>query len=217
VLVHRCTRSKPAFEISNSNSDMVEKYFSRSLRMHESTSSLRNARCSPEPIHPCAKPPRPEQNRSATQLHRHAEPAESNTPSASKPNNPLSSFHHAAQTCQAVHSRAGPVSKVRLPPPSTTSPLTSASRGTDLAPNRSKDALSAEPLPKSFARAINAAQVRADFRAKRKLGEGEGEDGPKRAKRRKVEGSVGEAINVRLCRREARSLVTESCLCDDGC
>ncbi|KAJ7908401.1 hypothetical protein B0H13DRAFT_1878755 [Mycena leptocephala] len=53
-------------------------------------------------------------------------------------------------------------------------------KGTDLAPNRSKDALSAEPLPKSFARAINAAQVRADFRAKRKLGEGEGEDGPKR-------------------------------------
>ncbi|KAJ7908403.1 hypothetical protein B0H13DRAFT_2497361 [Mycena leptocephala] len=66
-------------------------------------------------------------------------------------------------------------------------------KGTDLAPNRSKDALSSEPLPKSFARAINAAQVRADFRAKRKLGEGEGEDGPKKAKRRKVEGSVGEA------------------------
>ncbi|KAJ7923096.1 hypothetical protein B0H13DRAFT_1707238 [Mycena leptocephala] len=66
-------------------------------------------------------------------------------------------------------------------------------KGTDLAPNRSKDALSSEPLPKSFARAINAAQVRADFRAKRKLGKGEGEDGPKKAKRRKVEGSVGEA------------------------
>jgi hypothetical protein len=59
--------------------------------------------------------------------------------------------------------------------------------------------LSSELLPKSFARAINAAQVRA----------------AKKAKRRKVEGSVGKAkiINVRLCPREARSesLVIESC------
>ncbi|KAJ6569061.1 hypothetical protein B0H19DRAFT_1373395 [Mycena capillaripes] len=63
-------------------------------------------------------------------------------------------------------------------------------KGTDLAPTRGVDALSSEPLPKSFARAMNAAQVRADFRAKRKLrGEDGGdEDLPKKAKRRKLEG-----------------------------
>ncbi|KAF8209613.1 hypothetical protein K438DRAFT_1572079 [Mycena galopus ATCC 62051] len=61
-------------------------------------------------------------------------------------------------------------------------------KGTDLAPTpiRGGDALSSEPLPKSFTRAINAAQVRADFRAKRKLaGEDDGEDGPTKKKRRK--------------------------------
>ncbi|KAF7365771.1 hypothetical protein MVEN_00451100 [Mycena venus] len=65
-------------------------------------------------------------------------------------------------------------------------------KGTDLAPTRGGgDALSSEPLPKSFQRAINAAQVRADYHAKRKMREedGEGEDGPKKAKRRKVEGA----------------------------
>jgi hypothetical protein len=160
--------------------------------MHKSVSASRTTTISLEPIHPC-ETTQTRIKRKCGELHRHAEPAEPKTSSASKPNNPSSSFHHATQTRQTIHPRAGPVSKVRLPPPSTTSPLTGASRGTDLAPNRSKDALSSEPLPKSFARAINAAQVRADFRAKRKLGEGEGEDGPKKAKRRKVESGVGEA------------------------
>ncbi|KAJ6605312.1 hypothetical protein DFH09DRAFT_888248, partial [Mycena vulgaris] len=72
-------------------------------------------------------------------------------------------------------------------------------KGMDLAPARGGgggDALSSEPLPKSFVRAMNAGQVRADFRAKRKLrgegyepGGGDGEDGPKKAKRRKLEGA----------------------------
>ncbi|KAJ7038770.1 hypothetical protein C8F04DRAFT_348060 [Mycena alexandri] len=64
-------------------------------------------------------------------------------------------------------------------------------KGSDLAPARlggGGDALSSEPLPKSFTRVLNAAQVRADYRAKRKLREdGDGEDGPKKAKKRKLE------------------------------
>ncbi|KAJ7132645.1 hypothetical protein C8R46DRAFT_1015455 [Mycena filopes] len=64
-------------------------------------------------------------------------------------------------------------------------------KGSDLAPTRSGgggDALSSEPLPKSFTRALNAEQVRADYRAKRKLREdGDGDDGPKKAKKRKLE------------------------------
>ncbi|KAJ7718648.1 hypothetical protein B0H16DRAFT_1897592 [Mycena metata] len=64
-------------------------------------------------------------------------------------------------------------------------------KGSDLAPTRlgaGGDALSSEPLPKSFTRALNAAQVRADYRAKRKSREdGDGEDGPKKAKKRKLE------------------------------
>ncbi|KAJ7659815.1 hypothetical protein DFH06DRAFT_1194840 [Mycena polygramma] len=70
-------------------------------------------------------------------------------------------------------------------------------KGTDLAPTRSAggDALSSEPLPKSFMRAINATQVRADFHAKRKLQGEDGEDGgQKKAKRRKVEGGVDAKI-----------------------
>ncbi|KAJ7123947.1 hypothetical protein C8R43DRAFT_39338 [Mycena crocata] len=82
--------------------------------------------------------------------------------------------------------------------------MINAPRGSDLAPTRASgggDALSSEPLPKSFARAMNAATVRAEFRAKRKLrgedgdryGEAGDGDGPKKkgAKRRKLEG--GEA------------------------
>ncbi|KAJ7237038.1 hypothetical protein B0H12DRAFT_1139632 [Mycena haematopus] len=68
-------------------------------------------------------------------------------------------------------------------------------KGSDLAPIRGTDALSSEPLPKSFARAINAVQVRADFRAKRKLLEdgGDGEDGaPKKVKRRKLENALAD-------------------------
>ncbi|KAJ7806608.1 hypothetical protein B0H14DRAFT_3152867 [Mycena olivaceomarginata] len=67
-------------------------------------------------------------------------------------------------------------------------------KGSDLAPTRpgaGGDALSSEPLPKAFLRTINAAQVRAEFRAKRKLrgedGE-DGEDGQKKGKRRKIDG-----------------------------
>ncbi|KAJ7848037.1 hypothetical protein B0H14DRAFT_3867315 [Mycena olivaceomarginata] len=67
-------------------------------------------------------------------------------------------------------------------------------KGSDLAPTRpgaGGDALSSEPLPKAFLRTINAAQVRADFRAKRKLrgedGE-DGEDGQKKGKRQKIDG-----------------------------
>ncbi|KAJ7611968.1 hypothetical protein DFH06DRAFT_1484980 [Mycena polygramma] len=70
-------------------------------------------------------------------------------------------------------------------------------KGTDLAPTRNAggDALSSEPLPKSFMRAINATQVRADFHAKRKLQGEDGEDGEqKKAKRRKVEGGVDAKI-----------------------
>ncbi|KAJ6483153.1 hypothetical protein C8R45DRAFT_871032 [Mycena sanguinolenta] len=63
-------------------------------------------------------------------------------------------------------------------------------KGTDLAPTRGAgDALSNEPLPKGFARAINAVHVRAEFR-KRKL-DGE-EDGDERKKRRKVDGDAKE-------------------------
>ncbi|KAJ7776927.1 hypothetical protein DFH07DRAFT_911811 [Mycena maculata] len=64
-------------------------------------------------------------------------------------------------------------------------------KGADLAPSHKGDALSSEPLPKSFTRALNAERVRADFRAKRKLRGEDGEDGngdgPKKAKRRKME------------------------------
>ncbi|KAJ6516630.1 hypothetical protein C8R47DRAFT_1032119 [Mycena vitilis] len=70
-------------------------------------------------------------------------------------------------------------------------------KGSDLAPIRKAggDALSSEPLPKSFMRAINATQVRADFHAKRKLQGEDGEDGgQKKAKRRKVEGGVDAKI-----------------------
>ncbi|KAF8209610.1 hypothetical protein K438DRAFT_1513974, partial [Mycena galopus ATCC 62051] len=55
------------------------------------------------------------------------------------------------------------------------------------------DALSSEPLPKSFTRAIAAAQVRADLRAKRKLAGEDGQDGPtKKTKRRKVDNEKGD-------------------------
>ncbi|KAF7357171.1 hypothetical protein MSAN_01311800 [Mycena sanguinolenta] len=67
-----------------------------------------------------------------------------------------------------------------------------AKKGTDLAPTRGAgDALSNEPLPKGFARAINAVQVRAEFR-KRKLENGDGgnEDGDGPKKRRKVDGDA---------------------------
>ncbi|KAF7300505.1 hypothetical protein HMN09_00935000 [Mycena chlorophos] len=61
-------------------------------------------------------------------------------------------------------------------------------KGIDNAPSKTQsgDALSSEPLPKSFARAINAAQVRADYK-KRKLADAE-DDGSKDkgAKRRKT-------------------------------
>ncbi|KAJ7107775.1 hypothetical protein C8R44DRAFT_714472 [Mycena epipterygia] len=65
-------------------------------------------------------------------------------------------------------------------------------KGADLAPGRGGDALSSEPLPKSFVRAMNAGQVRADFRAKRKLrGEGyeDGDDDKPKTKKRKLEGA----------------------------
>ncbi|KAJ7674135.1 hypothetical protein B0H17DRAFT_946946 [Mycena rosella] len=69
-------------------------------------------------------------------------------------------------------------------------------KGSDLAPGRGGDALSSEPLPKSFVRAMNAGTVRAEFRAKRKLrgdgwedGDGPREGAPKKAKRRKLEGA----------------------------
>ncbi|KAJ7652630.1 hypothetical protein B0H17DRAFT_957803 [Mycena rosella] len=68
-------------------------------------------------------------------------------------------------------------------------------KGSDLAPGRGGGALSSEPLPKSFVRAMNAGTVRAEFRAKRKLrgdgwedGDGPRGDAPKKAKRRKLEG-----------------------------
>ncbi|KAJ7200152.1 hypothetical protein GGX14DRAFT_372560 [Mycena pura] len=63
-------------------------------------------------------------------------------------------------------------------------------KGADLAPRlrADGDALSSEPLPKSFARAINAAQVRADYRSKRKLQEEDAQAGDdKKTKRRKLE------------------------------
>ncbi|KAJ7806612.1 hypothetical protein B0H14DRAFT_3483991 [Mycena olivaceomarginata] len=52
----------------------------------------------------------------------------------------------------------------------------SLARGRDLAPTRpGGGALSYELLPKAFARTMNAAQVRTEFRAKRKLREGDGQ------------------------------------------
>ncbi|KAJ7480756.1 hypothetical protein FB451DRAFT_1350845 [Mycena latifolia] len=67
-------------------------------------------------------------------------------------------------------------------------------QGTDLAPGRGGDALSSEPLPKSFVRAMNAGTVRAEFHAKRKargdgFEDGGSEGAPKKAKRRKLEGA----------------------------
>ncbi|KAJ6616336.1 hypothetical protein B0H10DRAFT_1799678 [Mycena sp. CBHHK59/15] len=64
-------------------------------------------------------------------------------------------------------------------------------KGADLAPSRG-DALSSEPLPKGLARALNAVQVRADFRAKRKQAGGGEDGGAPRKKRRKVDGDGGE-------------------------
>ncbi|KAJ7057273.1 hypothetical protein C8F01DRAFT_330011 [Mycena amicta] len=65
----------------------------------------------------------------------------------------------------------------------------------DIAPSKTHDhdALSSEPLPKSFSRVINAAAVRTEYRAKRKLQEDPttSVDGQK-AKRRKTEKSAGE-------------------------
>ncbi|KAK6992578.1 hypothetical protein R3P38DRAFT_3225769 [Favolaschia claudopus] len=75
-------------------------------------------------------------------------------------------------------------------------------KGNDLAPSRGADALSSEPLPKSFLRAINAAQVRADFREKKRKLRDEGRDGveggdqPKK-KRRKSEGGAETMQKIR--------------------
>ncbi|KAK7050609.1 hypothetical protein R3P38DRAFT_3387495 [Favolaschia claudopus] len=76
-------------------------------------------------------------------------------------------------------------------------------KGNDLAPSRGADALSSEPLPKSFLRAINAAQVRAEFREKKRKLRDEGRDAvegggdqPKK-KRRKSEGGAETIQRIR--------------------
>ncbi|KAJ7431434.1 hypothetical protein B0H11DRAFT_1891647 [Mycena galericulata] len=75
-------------------------------------------------------------------------------------------------------------------------------KGADLAPRSGGgggDPLSNEPLPKSFLRALNAEQVRADFRAKRKRQRDDGDsnreyEGGGKEKRRKL-GEKGEGKN----------------------
>ncbi|KAJ7491432.1 hypothetical protein B0H11DRAFT_2399940 [Mycena galericulata] len=75
-------------------------------------------------------------------------------------------------------------------------------KGADLAPRSGGgggDPLSNEPLPKSFLRALNAEQVRADFRAKRKRQRDDGDsnreyEGGGKEKRRKL-GGEGEGKN----------------------
>ncbi|KAF7329175.1 hypothetical protein MKEN_00178100 [Mycena kentingensis (nom. inval.)] len=75
-----------------------------------------------------------------------------------------------------------------------------STKGADHAPSKDShsDALSSEPLPKAFARAINAAQVRAEYHAKRKLGgEDTGEGETRQAKRRKTGKAEDDGMRIR--------------------
>ncbi|KAJ7220990.1 hypothetical protein C8J57DRAFT_1393519 [Mycena rebaudengoi] len=79
-----------------------------------------------------------------------------------------------------------------------------SAQGADLAPSNrgGGDALSNEPLPKSFVRALGAAQVRAEYHAKKKRklpGDGDDDDlgGQKAKKKRRVDGG-GDPTSTRI-------------------
>ncbi|KIM20990.1 hypothetical protein M408DRAFT_81193 [Serendipita vermifera MAFF 305830] len=61
------------------------------------------------------------------------------------------------------------------------------SKGNDLAPHGSHTALETEPIPKSFARVLNASSVRSEYKKRKRNGEGDSKDpGAGQRKRRKI-------------------------------